>query len=81
MLFFKEEAMPRKKVLNYNMDDLKQKKLLTIPETMFYLRVSEPTLNKISKTDITFSARLDLLGRVFFNREAIDKWIDAQASK
>ena len=65
----------------YNINELRQRKLLMKPEAAFYIGVSLTTLEKIIKTSADFPAltRIGIgRGRVFVNREKLDEWIDRQ---
>lgn len=62
------------------METLKVKKMLTKNETAFYIGICLKTLNKIIDTgDFYPVTRIGFgRGRVFVNREKLDKWIDEQ---
>ena len=64
----------------FDMQELKQKKLLSTNEAAFYLDISLMTFYDIMKSDNFYPlVRIGHnRGRVFINREKLDKWIDEQ---
>ncbi len=65
----------------YNLEELRHRKLLMKPEAAFYIGISLTTLEKIIKTNPGFPVltRIGIgRGRVFVNREKLDEWIDSQ---
>lgn len=62
----------------YSMEELKGRKLLTRDEAAFYIGICKASLNKIIH-DPDFPALVRIghgRGRVFVNREKLDKWLD-----
>ena len=64
----------------FKMDELSQKKLLTKTEAAFYIGICLTSLNVIiDRTEFYPLTRIGFgRGRVFVNREKLDKWIDEQ---
>lgn len=62
----------------YSMEDLRTRKLLTRGEATFYIGISVTRLNKIIHgKDFPALVRIgNGRGRVFVNRETLDKWLD-----
>jgi len=62
---------------NYDMGFLRQAKMITKDEAAFYMRTSTRTLDNLAKKK-DFYPLVRIGGRVFLNREKLDKWLDEQ---
>lgn len=67
----------------HNMEELKDRKLLTRDEAAFYIGICKASLNKIIHgRDFPALVRIGSgRGRVFINREKLDQWIDENTGR